>query len=228
MAYILHIDTSSDSGLVALNHTGIIISSISNDDTRNHAAVINIHIEKVLADANITMQQLDAVCVCGGPGSYTGLRIGLATAKGLCYVLNKPLMMHHRLLLTILHEYYKAQADYDSFSAILTAREKEYYFASYNNKLEAVTEPSHFMEEQLLELASNNSPKALLAGDITVIQEAAFAANNYHIINGNNIDINSWAKYALAEFNRHNFVNLANSEPFYLKQVFTHKQKNIN
>lgn len=228
MAYILHIDTSADTGIVALSHDGNILSIITNADTRNHAATINLHIEKVLNDAGITMQLLDAVCVCGGPGSYTGLRIGLATAKGLCYILDKPLMMHSRLLLLLLEHFYKNSTTYEVYNAILIAREKEFYFASYNNKLEPLAEPHHIHEEQLQEMLSQCNTKCLLAGDITERVFDSFSRNGTQIIAGNSIEVNNWAHYAFDEYNRHSFVNLAHSEPFYLKQVFTHKSKNIN
>ncbi|MBS1772782.1 MAG: tRNA (adenosine(37)-N6)-threonylcarbamoyltransferase complex dimerization subunit type 1 TsaB [Bacteroidetes bacterium] len=228
MAYILHIDTSGDAGLVALNHDGVMVGSMTNTDTRNHAAVINLHIEKVLADAGITMQQLDAVCVCGGPGSYTGLRIGLATAKGLCYVLDKPLMMHNKLQLLTLKHYYGNLSEYEFYSAILNARDKEYFIATYNNKSEIIQEPQHIMEEDLQKFRSLLTGKTLLAGDINEGFNNFFQGDDIVFIAENDVDTASWSKYAFEQFNCHNFVNMAHAEPFYLKSVYTHKSNNIN
>ena len=223
MAYILHIDTSGDTGIIALSNYGNILGSITNADTRNHAASINLHIEKVVTDAGITLQQVDAIAVCGGPGSYTGLRIGLATAKGLCYALDKPLMLQHRLLLLLLNEYYAQQTAFDSYNSMLIAREKEYYFASYNNKLEILAEPQHILEENLQDLLPQNNRKTLLVGDFTESAKKLFEQNGATIIHKTAIDIKSWAIYAFEQYNASNFTNLAHSEPFYLKQVFTHK-----
>lgn len=228
MAYILHIDTSAETGLVALSRNGVVAQSITNADTRNHAAVLNLHIEKVLADAGIGLQDLNAIAVCGGPGSYTGLRIGLATAKGLCYVLDKPLMMHHRLLLLLLEHYYKHLTAYEVYAAILNARDKEYYFASYNNKLEPIIQPGHILEDRAAEIKHILGGKTLLAGDINENIHTIFSSNDNSIINSANINIDSWAQYAFEKYDCHEFVNLAHAEPFYLKQVFTHKPKNIN
>ena len=228
MAYILHIDTSGDTGIVAISKDGMLLSSIENADTRNHAATINLHIAKVLANADITMPLLDAIAVCGGPGSYTGLRIGLATAKGLCYILDKPLMMHNRLLLMTLKHYYENLKIYGFYAATLTAREKECYFASYNNKLEPVIEPRHFLDDELGEIRELLASKSLLTGDITDNINNIFSDDDHQLVSENTIDINSWCRYAFDRFTSNEFVNLAAAEPFYLKQVFTHKQKDIN
>jgi len=223
MAYILHIDTSGDTGIVALSKNGIALSTVTNADNRNHAASINVHIEKVVSDAGITLQQLDAIAVCGGPGSYTGLRIGLATAKGLCYALDKPLMLQHRLLLLLLRDYYAQQKAFDSYNAILIAREKEYYYASYNNKLETLAEPQHILEENLPGILSQNQGKSLLVGDFAENVNALFQTKDATIIQNTHIDIKSWAIYAFEQYTASNFTSLPQSEPFYLKQVFTHK-----
>ena len=98
MKYILHIDTSTDIGTIALSGDGRILSYLRTTETRNHAGVINNMIERVISDMKITLEQLSAISVCAGPGSYTGLRIGVATAKGLCYALNKPLIAVPTLL----------------------------------------------------------------------------------------------------------------------------------
>src|ERR1035437_1453422 len=99
MQYLLHIDTSTDTGVVALNCDGVILAYKVNEEARNHASTINIMIEKLLAGVKISLSDLDGIVVCAGPGSYTGLRIGLATAKGLCYALNVPLILDNKLTL---------------------------------------------------------------------------------------------------------------------------------
>ncbi len=228
MAYILHIDTSGDVGTVAISKDGVVISSMLNADTRNHAATINLHIAKALQDAGIGMADLNAVAVCGGPGSYTGLRIGLATAKGICYLLDKPLMMHHRLLLLALQGIYNHKNEYAAFAGILTAREGEYYFASYNNNADAIHEPQHIVEADLQPLVNPIQGKCLLAGDMTAAIQAIFKPANSVFSGNTTIDLPTWATYAAEQYNCNEFVNLANIEPFYLKQVYTHKTKNVN
>lgn len=225
MGYLLHIDTSGDSGLVAISHDSVVISSRRNTDNRNHASAINLHVEEILQEAGIAMQQLDAVAVCGGPGSYTGLRIGLATAKGLCYVLDKPLMMHNRLRLATLGAYYEYLDKYDFYATVMQAREKEYYFGTYNNKNEIVIEPQHATEDQLIALRSMLNGKTLLAADINEEINNIFSSPENLILPEIAINVEAWARYSNERYHCNEFVNLQYAEPFYLKSVYTHKPK---
>lgn len=228
MAYILHIDTSGDAGIVAISKDGVVTAQHENADTRNHAASINLHIEKALQDSGITMAQLDAVAVCGGPGSYTGLRIGLATAKGICYLLDEPLMMHHKLELLALKSIYTHKNEYEHYVAILNAREGEYYFASYNSEKDTINEPQHTLATDLEMVFSKLSDKKLVCGDINDALKAIIGTQQVDFQEDNHVDAATWAVYAKEQYDCNGFVNLANSEPFYLKQVYTHKPKNIN
>src|SRR5882672_2766392 len=97
MEYLLHIDTSTDTGLLAIGCDGQLLAHSMIEESRNHAGTINNMINSLLADAHISFRQLSAVAVCAGPGSYPGLRIGLATAKVLCYALEKPLILDNKL-----------------------------------------------------------------------------------------------------------------------------------
>lgn len=228
MAYILHIDTSGDAGIVAISKDGVLTTQLENADTRNHAASINLHIEKALQDSGITMAQLDAVAVCGGPGSYTGLRIGLATAKGICYLLDKPLMMHHKLQLLALKSIYTHKNEYEHYISILNAREGEYYLASYNSEKDTINEPQHIMAADLETVFNQLSGKSLVCGDINEGLRATIGTQKIDFQEDNRVDATTWAVYAKEQYDCNGFVNLANSEPFYLKQVYTHKPKNIN
>lgn len=228
MAYILHIDTSGDAGIVAISKDGVVTAQLENADTRNHAASINLHIEKALQDSGITMAQLDAIAVCGGPGSYTGLRIGLATAKGICYLLDKPLMMHHKLQLLALKKIYTHKNEYEHYISFLNAREGEYYFASYNSEKDTINEPQHIQAADLETVFSKLSGKSLVCGDMNEGLRAAIGTQTIDFQEDNRVDATTWAVYAKEQYDCNGFVNLANSEPFYLKQVYTHKPKNIN
>jgi len=92
MAIILNIDTSGTRGLVALASNGNVIKTVWNNEPMQHASFVQPAIDQLLQDTGISISEIDAVAVSNGPGSYTGLRVGLASAKGLCYALNKPLI----------------------------------------------------------------------------------------------------------------------------------------
>lgn len=227
MAYILHIDTSAENSLVALSKDGELLSMEQNTEARKHAATINVNVDAVLSANSISLKDLDAVSVCGGPGSYTGLRIGLATAKGYCYALDMPLMMHSRLKLMVTKHTVDVSPDKHLIS-VLQAREGEYFIATYNSALHEVVEPKHIFVDDLLAYLKPYQGKALCSGVIDDSINEAVSGLDIEVSNGTDIDILAWCKYAHQEYAADRFTDLANSEPFYLKQVYTHKPKNIS
>lgn len=227
MAYILHIDTSGDIGLTALAKDGEVLGIIENADTRNHAAVLNLNIEAMLEQHNLKLKDLDAIAVCGGPGSYTGLRIGLATAKGFCYALDKPLMMHNKLLL-LAAKYAYNNNGIEYFVSMLQARDKEYFAAVYDKELKTVKEPQHLTDDDLSDFATSFPTSFIITGFQNEAIKDAFSDMSNLNSNSINVDIYSWAKYAFAQNKNEDYVTLSSCEPFYLKQVYTHKPKNTN
>jgi tRNA threonylcarbamoyladenosine biosynthesis protein TsaB len=222
MQYLLHIDTSADNAVVALNGDGLIIASSMNREVRNHAGSINLLIESLLEEATISLKNLSGIVVCAGPGSYTGLRIGLATAKGLCYALDIPLILDNRLTLLAWQSFKKSGKDYDNYVALLVARNKEYFIAIYNNEFHCTVSPCHVMEEQL-ELLIENKDEIFLITDMPVSNIAFVNHARVRLENDINIALNHWAFYAFERYKCHNIEILSTAEPFYLKQVYTHK-----
>jgi tRNA threonylcarbamoyladenosine biosynthesis protein TsaB len=92
LATFLIIDTALEEAIVALGKDGKIIGELTNKETHSHASFIQVAIDTILERQNIAMTELDAIVVTLGPGSYTGLRVGLATAKGIAYALHKPII----------------------------------------------------------------------------------------------------------------------------------------
>ncbi len=220
--YLLHIDTASDTGTVAVAGDGKVIASRTSNESRNHASIINIMIADVLAEAQITFKELSAIVACGGPGSYTGLRIGMATAKGLCYALDIPLIMDSRLALLAYQAYLKKEAAYTQYISLLTARDKEYFISIYDHKFQCTLPPRHIAEEELKQIvAANDNIHLTTDAPESVIN--SLNVNNLKINTDINIHVNPWALYAFEEYKCNSIVNLATAEPFYLKQVYTHK-----
>ena len=220
MKYLLHIDTATDTGIVAISADGILIASRINAETRNHAGTINNMINAVLDEAKITLQVIDAIVVCAGPGSYTGLRIGLATAKGLCYSLNKPLLLDNRLTLLAYQHYIQGPDIPQTYISLLIAREKEYFISIYDKNFSCTLQPQHIIEKQLKNFIEGENIQIITNASEAVINDLNIS---YLKINNNiNINIASWLLYAFEQYNRNNIVNLSTAEPFYLKQVYTH------
>jgi len=92
MAVILYIETATQVCSVAITVNGAISQIMESREKNSHSATITVFIEKIMKDSGLAFTALDAVAVSMGPGSYTGLRIGVSTAKGICYALDKPLI----------------------------------------------------------------------------------------------------------------------------------------
>ena len=222
MQYLLHIDTATDKGTIAISGDGTLLAQRTNEETRNHAGTINIMINEVMADAKISPEQLSAVVACAGPGSYTGLRIGVATAKGLCYALDKPLLLHNRLTLLAFHAFMQKNISASQYVTLLVARDKEFFISAYNKDFICTLPPQHIMQEQLHEIIEKNEHTYF----ITDVSEAiinSLGITNLQIDTNVYTSLDSWAFYAFDDFKCNNIVNLSSAEPFYLKQVYTHK-----
>jgi tRNA threonylcarbamoyladenosine biosynthesis protein TsaB len=226
MVHILHIDTSGETGTTAIATDGIIVAKRINENTRNQSAVINIHIEELLAEIGISSNELSAIAVCGGPGSYTGLRIGLATAKGLCYALDIPLLLHNKLLQLTIAQHYKHLSEYEFYGAIIVAREREYFISIHDNNLNEIVFPQHIYEDELINLINKYGGQTLFTGQLPEDGiRKKIEDKNIQMIENQIIDFQSWAAYSFQQYNCNGFVNLAEAAPFYLKDVYTHKSK---
>ncbi len=222
MAYILNIDTAVKNASVSISLQGKIVSLAINNSPHDHAAFIHTAIEKVLQEAAITINEIQAVSVVYGPGSYTGLRIGMASAKGLCFALQVPLICIGTLELmttAMSHQLPKMNYEYLLYPMI-DARRMEVFTAGYNEKLEEI------MPVQALILDKNcftALPKNIIPvffGDgadkwktISTISNAIFP--------GLPALQNDFAAMSFIHFTSGNFAELAYSEPLYVKAFYT-------
>lgn len=141
MALILHIDTATTIGSVCLSKDGQPLQTLVNDKQQDHAASMVLFVQEIMREQQVSPTDIDAIAVSAGPGSYTGLRVGVATAKGLCYTWEKPLiavstlqMMAQGLLSRI--------KDTDAlYCPMLDARRMEVYTAVYDASLNIIVAP---------------------------------------------------------------------------------------
>lgn len=135
--YILHIETSTMVCSVALSKGKSVLDAIDLQEGMNHAALLAPTIERLLQSNSVKPSDLDAIAICSGPGSYTGLRVGSATAKAMAYSLGKPLIAIPTLQAL-------AQAAFDQHPEseyalpMIDARRREVYTAIYSRSLEEV------------------------------------------------------------------------------------------
>ncbi|WP_074243113.1 tRNA (adenosine(37)-N6)-threonylcarbamoyltransferase complex dimerization subunit type 1 TsaB [Chitinophaga niabensis] len=147
MALILHIDTATAIGSVSLSENGVALETMENIEQRDHAATVGIFVKTLLERHHRSAEELDAIAVSAGPGSYTGLRVGAATAKGLCYTWNKPLIAVSTLQM-MANGMKAAYEGADVFLVpMIDARRMEVFTAVYNKDLEPVLEPQAMILE---------------------------------------------------------------------------------
>lgn len=213
MANILNIETSTTNCSVALLVNGEhIVLKEDNSSSYSHAERLHVYIDEVLTSAQISRDELHAVAVSKGPGSYTGLRIGVSAAKGLCYALDIPLISVPTL--EILAHKVELQKGY--IVAMLDARRMEVYSAVFDTNYQCI-EPT---SAKVLDPSSYN--------DILQNQPVYFVGNSVEktqsIINHPNAHFDTQFPSAkqmcglsFSKFQAENFENLAYFEPFYLK-----------
>ncbi len=226
MTHILQIDTSAGRGTVALTANGEPVAVIINEQPRDHAAAIHRMTEEALAAASISLKQLRAIAVCAGPGSYTGLRIGLAAAKGFCYALDIPLILHNKLTLLAHQVIVKSPPEaHTLYTVVCQARAGEYFAACYNAALQPVLEPQHIHQDQLIIwLQSVNTNMTVITDQEN--PETAFITNaciRYRPLE--NIDIKIWSALSYKDYENGQITDLATAVPFYMKDVYINKSK---
>lgn len=140
---ILHIDTATAIGSVSLSRNGAALETLQNTEQRDHAATITLYVQRLLQQHSVTPRQLDAIAVSAGPGSYTGLRVGAATAKGLCYTWQKPLLAISTLQMMAsgMSRQQEGGSSDIYYIPMIDARRMEVFTAVYDHLLEPVMPP---------------------------------------------------------------------------------------
>ena len=220
---ILHIETSSKNCSVAISD-GEKLLCLCEEVSENYKQSESLHtfVEWALEGAEISLKDLDAVSLGKGPGSYTGLRIGAASAKGFCYGLKVPLIATNSLE-TMIEPF--LGKNYDVIIPLIDARRMEVYCAVFDgNSGEMITETeAKILDEQ--SFTELEGKKVLFVGD--------GAKKAKEILQISNADFNSEvypsAKYlikkSVEKFNRQDFEDVAYFEPFYLKDFHGVKKK---
>ena len=232
MPLLLNIDTATENASVSLTNNGIVLAFAESTEQKNHASFVQIAIEKIIADTQITFNQINAIAVTNGPGSYTGLRVGLSSAKGLCYALQKPLILLNtleviatKIITTVNTSFNFKQSDF-LVCPMIDARRMEVFMALYDTNLNPIIAPAAL-------ILTDESFKDELS--INPIFFGGSGSNKLkEILNQQNakfIDISYSASdmIGLSEeaFANSHFANLAYSEPYYLKEFYVPPSKNI-
>lgn len=220
MANILNIETSGADCSAALTAEGMVVCAAHTDAPHSHASALSGFVKKCLDHARQHQMQLDAVAVSLGPGSYTGLRIGLSEAKGLAYALSVPLIGVDTLRLlaaTAMFALPDPKGD-EIFAPMVDARRMEVYTAAYDMALDELLSPRALvLDAQGVETLAA-LPPALFFGDGADKARPLLEPLGWRFMP----DVRTLAANMLAlsdlAFQRGDFINLAYSVPAYLKE----------
>jgi tRNA threonylcarbamoyladenosine biosynthesis protein TsaB len=217
MSLILHIDTSTEKASIALSDAGDPIKLMINEEQKDHAAWIHQAISDAFAQLRLTLHDLKAIGITAGPGSYTGLRVGMATAKGLCYALSIPLIAVNTLDAMVAAAIRKEEAGL--YCPMIDARRMEVFTGLYSRHGNLQMQPQAMvldensfhdeLEAQNVLFFGNGRFKLqkMVSHPNALFTDVPFTASELSIL------INK-------KFNLSEFSNLTYSEPIYLKEFY--------
>ncbi|WP_299115830.1 tRNA (adenosine(37)-N6)-threonylcarbamoyltransferase complex dimerization subunit type 1 TsaB [uncultured Winogradskyella sp.] len=223
MALVLNIETATTNCSVSLSKNGETLV-LKEDYTAgySHAETLHIFIDRVFKTAGVAPSEIDAVAVSKGPGSYTGLRIGVSSAKGLCFALGKPLIAINTLE-SLVHQ---VNIDYGYIVAMLDARRMEVYSAIYNSKYEEQrsVEAEILTKESYANLLKDN--RVYFIGNGVEKTKHLIQHPNAIFIDGKLPSANEMSKLAEFKYKISDTEDVAYFEPYYLKDFIALKKKN--
>ncbi len=225
MTHILCIETSTTVCSVCVTADDTILAHKEINNGFSHAQNLHVFIQDVLKEANLSIKQINVVAVSKGPGSYTGLRIGVSTAKGLCYALQIPLISIDTLQ-SIAHHVQRTMYNVQClYGPMLDARRMEVYCAVYGNDLEIITPVKALvLDEKSIEIFNFDKPVYFFGDGMSKAKYLLQAIKNSFFIEDVYPSAESMAVLAFNKFKQNKFEDVAYFEPFYLKEFFTYSK----
>jgi len=222
MSIILNIETATKNCSVSLAKKGQVIAIKElNNGNYSHAEVLHPFIVEVLKEANLKINQIDAVAVSKGPGSYTGLRIGVSAAKGICFAINKPLIAIETL--TSLAQTISIKTGV--IIPMIDARRMEAYTAVFNADYQQLrntqadiidaTSYQEYLEKGLVYFLGDGAAKCK---EMITHKNAVFVDDKFP-------SAKEMSAFSYAKYQQKDIENVAYFEPFYLKDFVAVPQK---
>jgi len=229
LATILNIETATNVCSVALGKDGQLLSIKESAEERSHASQLTVLIQEVLGEAGLGVSDLNAIAVSKGPGSYTGLRIGVSAAKGLCYSLDIPLIAVDTLQ-AMANSFVQSNTDQIEGNTLLCpmidARRMEVYCAVYDSNLKVIDPVSAKIIDGNSFSGHLDKGKVLFFGDGAEKCKVELEDNNNADFD-NDLSASASGMISLSEnlFNNKAFEDVAYFEPYYLKDFVAGKPK---
>ena len=226
MVTLLHIDTAGEKAMVAISQNGVLIAIQENEVFQTHASFLQVAIQTLMAETAISLNSIDALAITMGPGSYTGLRVGLSSAKGIAYALNKPIIGLSTLALLAnaasKQPWFIENKEQVQIFAMIDAKRMEVFGAIYDSKLNCqLSEQAIVIDSNYLASLIEKHPTICIGSAATkakaLLEDPAlfYVEQSYNILD--NIQL------AESAFTIGEFVDTAYSSPSYLKEFFFKK-----
>ena len=228
MNYILNIETSTKVCSVAIHENGKLLALKEGFDANSHSAVLLPFIEDVLEEAGISKSQLTAIGISKGPGSYTGLRIGVASAKGLAYALDIPIISVDSLQLITRHMVSKldnSAGEPTLFCPMIDARRMEVYCCIHDTSVNTIDPIKAEIIDNSSFLNFLESNTVYFGGDGSQKCKDAISSDNAKFIDDVYPSAEFMGKIINTKFLKNDMEDLAYFEPYYLKEFVTNTPK---
>ncbi len=220
MSLILNIDTALDTASVCLAKNNELLHMAVNENQKDHAMWLHTAVAGVLQKTGHTINELKAVAVSIGPGSYTGLRVGLASAKGLCYALNIPLIAVSTLKMIAFATKNDGVTHENMICPMIDARRMEVFTAIYDiNLVEIRAEQAMIIDENSFS-AMLESNRILFCGNGSKKLQRLITSSNA-LFNDTAVNASHLAQLSYYYFRNKEFANLAYTEPSYIKEFYS-------
>lgn len=217
--HILHIDTALPDGLVGISQDGEFIGLKKNVNQKDHASFLHPAIKDLMHELNLDFSSLDAIAVTIGPGSYTGIRIGLSSAKGFCMATGLPLITIDNLYLIAKSCWLKRTDQQTLFCPMIDARRMEVFTSLFDFELNEL-KPAHSLilsENSFLDLLEKTP--IMFAGNGTIKTTSIIKHTNAFFSSETSID-RAFALTAMEKFVSKKFENLVTASPLYAKEFY--------
>ena len=220
MPYILNIHTATETAIINLTKDGEVVGTFINYYTNQHATLLHTAIRELLQTNNVSIKKLNAVGVSSGPGSYTGIRVGLATAKGLCYALDIPLITFNSLELIALSAAKFVKDPNALYCPMIDARRMEVFTAVYDYTLQELIPPSAMiLDENSFADILNLTTVYFSGSGNDKFKNITKSANSFFI--NEMISTEPLAAISWKKFKENNFENTPYAQPLYIKDFYT-------
>ncbi len=226
MPLILNIETSSPVCSVCIAQDGKLLGYRETTEANSHARLLTTMIDELLSEHKISYQQIEAVAVSSGPGSYTGLRIGVSVAKGLCYALNLPLLSISTLQSIAENMRAKTNNSLSYYLAIMDAKRMDVFTAIFDQEGNEIAPPKAVTIDENFRKEISSFEKIGIGGNCLEKCKPIFN-NDFVFIENTNCDSRSMVRIAEKRLLHKQIENTAYFEPFYLKEFEARLKKNL-